>query len=746
MTNNLNTLMSNAPFGLVVFEYVNSLRVIYVNNRIIEYTNISEYDCLNTDKLCSFFLEYTNDIKRILNENINKSFIKYISQFHASFEISMYKESDMRVACMIKENTQSFLYQHALYSTAPSFNEIYYINLKDNYYKMVYPFNVLEDGSFSKLVDKIMSKKIHKDFIEEIKYFLSITGIKSFLKLSKTTEIKFKALNNENKYEWFNAQYTIVDITNDEIDSFTLSIKSIDKIQRQELKKQKALEEALREAKGANIAKTTFLSNMSHDIRTPLNVILGMTNIAKINIDDKGRLEDALGKIESTGKHLLTLINEVLDVSKIESGKIELSNVEFSLLDLMSDTLNIVQGIINNKNQKLFFDARNVYDEALIGDKIRIQQILINIITNASKYTPDGGKIEVIINQDKIDNKFSKYSFVIKDNGIGMSKEFIEKIYEPFSREKDSRVNKIEGTGLGLTIALSLIKLMNGAINVESEINVGTTVYIDIPLKISENAIEYNKYPNEKVLVIDSTLLKASILASELNELEVEAKYVTNHNDALSILKNEEFSLVMLDYSIADIDGIEFAQEIKDLYPNLPVVLITSYDQAILNNEAYKSGIKYSMSRPIFKSNLSSTLNKVLNTNMANTLKFNIHALIAEDNELNLEILLEFLSMLDVTCDSAKNGQEAYELYLENNSKYDLILLDVEMPILNGIETAKLIRNSDISNSNDIPIFAITANAYSSDVEKIINCGMNEHLAKPISLESLTNILLKWFN
>ncbi|MGM9968764.1 MAG: response regulator [Anaeroplasma sp.] len=747
----LDIHIGNAPFGYMQFVVDgDEIKLIYVNQRVCDYTGFTKEECMCDGKI--EILQHERIIEAIRDvalDNIQMNMNVYVSQFHKDFDVCMYSFKKGIAVVSIKDNTKNFLFQNALYSTAPIFEEIFFINLRDDYFRKVYPFDNGLDGKFSELIKKRFDDDlIHKDHINDVKAVLVIDGIYEQLKTKEFIECKYKRLSSNGTYEWYILCITPINQMNGDFESVTLSTRCIDANEIKEIEKQNKLQEALKEAKSASIAKTTFLSTMSHDIRTPLNVILGMVNIAKKYITDLPRLENALDKIETSGKHLLTLVNEVLDMSKIESGKIEIAALDFSMPNLMTDTLNLLEGIVLSKKQNIYFDASNVIHENVIGDQNRLQQILINIIGNASKYTKPGGTIYVSISEKELDRpNYSLFTFIVKDTGIGMSKEYIEKIFEPFSREEDSRVSKIEGTGLGMSIALNLIKLMDGKINIESKQGVGTIVKIDIPIKIQDNPVELFKFTNESVLIVNGEELTGQAIKAMLEDLCAKTDCVNTCKAAMEYIENNNYSLVIIDCYMPEMNGLEFAKDLKRRFPSLNLMLIADYNKCSIREKALDLGINSVLTKPIFKSQLSKALNNIFKENKnENPTILNLNALLVEDNDLNVEIAVEFLKQLGVKCDIAKNGVEGLEMFKNSNiNEYDCIFMDIEMPIMNGIIATQKIRSLTRADATNIPIFAMTANAFSSDVRMVKENGMTEHISKPISFSAIVKVLNKWF-
>ncbi len=543
-------------------------------------------------------------------------------------------------------------------------------------------------------------------------------------------------------------------------------LKRLEKKQYDILKeKNEQLELAIEEADKASKAKSTFLANMSHDIRTPLNGIMGMTTIAIANIHNNEKVRDCLKNITRSSKHLLSLINDILDMSKIESGKLELNNDDFYLPEFMENLIGIIQQLVQNKQQSLSVSMSNVEHEYLIGDVLRINQVLINILSNAVKFTPAGGKISIHLNELPSNREeYARLRFICTDNGMGMSEEFKNRIFETFSRETDLKIDKIEGTGLGMTITKNIIDLMNGEIEVESSKGKGSTFVVTLDFQIKENAKEqweYETLKGMKILVVDDDKNASENAVYELNDLGMIAECV--YPGAVAIQKfvdakktGNEYKAVILDWKMPDMSGLELAKAIRKHSSNIPIIITSAYDWAEIQEEAKSAGITGYVSKPLFKSSLYHKI-KQLSQDVGHDFKeqeketstfdfTNRRILLVEDNVLNTEIAKELLSFTGAVIDCAFDGQAGVEKFIHSEEYYyDIILMDIQMPVLDGYEATKQIRK--IENRGDaltVPIIAMTANAFAEDIREAKAAGMNEHIAKPLDFEMLKAIMQKW--
>ena len=530
-----------------------------------------------------------------------------------------------------------------------------------------------------------------------------------------------------------------------------------------EIESHKALKEAYRAAENANCAKTEFLSNMSHDIRTPMNAIVGLTAIAGANIESQDRVIECLGKITKSSRHLLGLINEVLDMARIESGRMSLAEEDFSLPELVDNLLTLTKPAIDEHKHQLEVHVEHIEHEAVCGDSLRIQQVFVNLMSNAVKYTPDGGNITLTIKEKP--NGFSElgcYEFSIEDNGIGMTPEFQKIMFEPFSRADDHRTTKVQGTGLGMAIARNIVNLMNGDIQVESAPNKGTKITVTVYLKLQENEKEQEKELLDlPVLVVDDDKTCCESTVATLQEIGIAGEWVLTGKEAVERCAarhktGRDYFAVILDWKMPEMDGIATARRIRECVgEDVTIIILTSFDFSEIEEEARAVGVNAFMAKPLFRSRLTATLRQFTSgkkeKNARNYLedfaKENYagkRILLVEDNELNREIATEIIGMTGVTIDSAENGKIAVEKVMEAPEKwYDLIFMDIQMPIMNGYEATAAIR-SLAGSRGKVPIIAMTANAFAEDVQLAKNTGMNEHIAKPLDLNKLNDVLKQW--
>lgn len=563
---------------------------------------------------------------------------------------------------------------------------------------------------------------------------------------------------------WIRATVVLAETTGDGRPKRALYVaQDVTESKYKEEQEQQALREACEAANHANEAKSEFMSRMSHDIRTPMNAIIGMTAIAGRYLDDQERVADCLGKITVSSKHLLSLINEILDMSKIESGKIDLAEEEINLSDLFGNLVTMIRPSIEEKKHNLDVRITNVEHEHVIGDSMRLQQIFMNILGNAVKYTPPGGNIEIEISE-KSSNTFgyARYEFIFEDNGIGMSREFQQKLFEPFSRAEDSRVSKIEGTGLGMTIARNIARMMNGDITVESEPGKGTRFVVMLSFKLMNITVpDTERLVDLPVLVVDDDETASQMTCLILENIGMKGEYVLSGKEAVKRVwehheAKQDYFAVILDWKMPDMDGVETAKAIrKKVGPDVPIIILSAYDWSGIEEEARRAGVNGFISKPLFKSRLIYLFNQIVGTDQAGEMHktesignldlTGKRILLVEDNELNREIAEEIIGQTGVSLESAENGQEALERFEKmGENYYDLIFMDIQMPVMNGYEAAAAIRKLPRTDAATIPIIAMTANAFAEDIRKSKIAGMNEHLTKPLDIEQLMRCLEKW--
>ena len=528
-----------------------------------------------------------------------------------------------------------------------------------------------------------------------------------------------------------------------------------------------AMEEAVNAAQSANRAKSAFLSNMSHDIRTPMNAIIGYTTLAVSNIDNTEKVRDYLSKILSSGNHLLSLINDVLDMSRNESGKIHLEETEVNLSDVLHDLKTIVSGQIHAKQMDLYMDVMDVTDEDVFCDKTRLNQVLLNLLSNAVKFTPSGGMVSVRLRQLRgAPEGKGLYEIRVKDNGIGMSQEFAQRIFEPFERERTSTVSRIQGTGLGMAITKNIIDMMGGTIELHTEQNKGSEFIIRLALRLqaAHRTVEkITELEGLKALVVDDDFNTCDSVTKMLVKVGMRSEWTLSGKEAVlrarqSVEIGDAFHAYIIDWRLPDMNGIEVTRQIRSLGDDTPIIILTAYDWTDIEVEAKAAGVTAFCAKPMFMSDLRDTLMNALGKHQtgnegvlpelrAGTDFRGRHLLLVEDNELNREIAWEILGKYGFQIDSAENGAEAVEKVARSRpGTYDLVIMDIQMPVMDGYEATQRIRALEEPALANIPILAMTANAFDEDRKAALRCGMNGFFSKPIQLEEVVQTLQSVFD
>ncbi|MCI2048555.1 MAG: response regulator [Lachnospiraceae bacterium] len=506
---------------------------------------------------------------------------------------------------------------------------------------------------------------------------------------------------------------------------------------------------SLKEATQASKAKSDFLSSMSHDIRTPMNAIVGMTAIARRSIEEPEQVKDCLNKIDLASRHLLTLINDILDISRVESGKLRLNPEKFPLPKAMQSLINMMYPDIREKHLVFSVYTENIFAEDLIADELRISQIWINILSNAIKYTEAGGKVSVLLREEAAENDKIRLIYQVTDTGIGMSQEFLKTIFDAFTRATDSRINEIQGTGLGMTITKRMTDLMGGNIEVKSELGKGSVFTVTLPLERAKDAETEVKLPPLSLLISDSDPEILREAAVTLREMGAAAETVCSYTDTVSMIREKQEKAQPFDTVIVNADLFDGADQtalrtLREAAGDKTKILLASYDYSSLSEEQIRAGIDGRIVMPYFRSVLDNALNSFdrkaedAASEPVNKTYSGINILVAEDNDLNWEIINRLLSFYGISSSRAQNGQECVDILAEaDKNQYLLILMDIQMPVMNGYEAAEKIRSMRDIGKASIPIIAMTADAFQEDVERCRKAGMNGHIAKPINIDTV---------
>lgn len=649
---------------------------------------------------------------------------------------------------------------------------VYYVNLDENEFQIVNMGDQLrgevaeiakQAHTFTDTIRQYIHLFIKEEYREKIENMCEREAILDRFRTEKDFTVRYEVKPNEQNQEYFDMHF--VDVSADDNEHvMVLGFRCVDEVEREEIAQKRALQEAYEVANRANHAKSDFLSKMSHDIRTPMNAIIGMTAIAGAHLDEKERVRDALGKISSSSRHLLDLINEVLDMSKIESGKIDLNENEFKLPELLGNLLTMVQPQIKEHGHKLQVRILDMEHEDVVGDSLRIQQVFVNIMGNAVKYTPDNGNIRLTVREKPSDRRLiGCYEFVFEDDGIGMSEEYLNHIFEPFSRAEDDRTNKIHGTGLGMTIAQSIVHMMDGDIHVESEEGKGSKFTITIYLKLQEvKELNLADMAGLPVLIAGDDQDFCGDAAKMLEEAGLDSEWVSTGQEAVERVgraheEGQDFYAVILDWQMQGMDSIDTSKEMKkQLGSDVPIRILASYDWSDVEMDARAAGFDAFLTKPVFKSDFVRIFHKLHGEEakeddtpgLEDSTEYDFtgkRALLVEDNELNREIATEILKTIGLLVEDAVTGKDAVDKFSDSDVEYyDIIFMDVQMPVMNGYDATSAIRSLDRTDARNVPIVAMTANAFAEDVRAAKSAGMNEHLAKPLDVAKLIEVLGKY--
>ncbi len=659
----------------------------------------------------------------------------------------------------LKSKDKQILYRDELFSTLSVNVDDVFLMLNADDMRVDYLSPNIE-----KLVgipEKQTRENIHSlDCLVQDENTVRVIDILPDIKPGQQTELDREYVHQKtNEVRWFHVVALCRDIKGEKKYIVVLSDRTKEK------KINQALEDAVNAAESANRAKSTFLSNMSHDIRTPMNAIIGFATLLSANTRDEDKVKDYVAKILSSSNHLLSLINDVLDMSRIESGKIHLEETEVNLSDILHDLRTIISGQINAKQLELYMDTLDVVNENVYCDKVRLNQVLLNLLSNAVKFTPPGGTVSVRVTQlESRSEEMGLYEFRVKDTGIGMSKEFAERIFNPFERERTSTVSKIQGTGLGMSIAKNIIDIMGGTIEVRTEQDKGTEFIIRLEMRLqneTKHDLRIQSLEGLKALVVDDDFDTCDSVSRMLLRVGMRSEWTLSGKEAVLRAKqalaiDDAFRAYIIDWRLPDMNGIEVTRRIRALDDNTPIIILTAYDWTDIEVEAREAGVTAFCSKPMFMSDLRETLLTALGEqeakqNTAPTVEVENfkgkHILLVEDNELNREIAHEILSEYGFIVDTAENGREAVDKVSSSKpGEYDLLLMDIQMPVMNGYEATKSIRSLKNTELSAVPIVAMTANAFDEDRRAASECGMNGFISKPINMEEVIEVLRSVFS
>ena len=618
-----------------------------------------------------------------------------------------------------------------------------------------------EEHNYAPILEQYIRSRVHPEDRQDLSLALSLDMVKAGLAADGEYKGSYRISDNGEVHHF---QYTYLRISDNNYGhgGFILAgFRNIDEVIREEQEQKNVLAEALAQAQYANNAKTTFLNNMSHDIRTPMNAIIGFTSLAVTHIDNKEQIRDYLSKIMTSGNHLLSLINDVLDMSRIESGKVKIEEKETSLPEIMHDLKTIVQSDVKAKQLEFYIDTLDVANETIICDKLRLNQVLLNILSNAMKYTKPGGMVSVrVIQTAEAFEGCASYEFKVKDTGIGMSREFLKHVFEPFEREQTSTVSGIQGTGLGLAITKNIVDMMGGEITVESEEGKGSEFTVNFRFRVAEGSPESQRVEqlaDLRALVVDDDVNTCVSVSKMLSAIGMRPDWTTLGNEAVirtefAIEQNEPYSAYIIDWLMPDMNGIELVRRIRRVIGDMtPIIILTAYDWTDIEEEAREAGVTAFCSKPLFLSELRSALAAPYtdkesaaesDTSESEPRFDGVRILLVEDNELNQEIAQTILEAAGFIIDTADDGSVAVEMMKEKPADtYNVILMDVQMPIMNGYQATRAIRALDDPVKAAIPIVAMTANAFEEDRKEAMDSGMNGYVPKPINIEQLMSTL-----
>ena len=606
------------------------------------------------------------------------------------------------------------------------------------------------------IVGNYTRDRVHPEDKEGFLNHMSVEELKEAFATEVNTDYSYRVLVDE-EVHYYNAHIVRISGEGEQL-RLVAGFRNIDALIKEQEENRKILEDALNAAQHANRAKTTFLNSMSHDIRTPMNAIIGFTSLAATHIDNKELVKQYLGKIQVSSNHLLSLINDVLDMSRIESGKVKIVEKDVHLPDILHDLRTIVQSDIKANQLDFFIDTMDVETEDIICDKLRLNQVLLNIVSNAIKFTGPGGHITVkIIQNAGAPEGYAAFTFIIKDTGIGMSQEFLEHIFEPFTRAQTATVSGIQGSGLGMAITKNIVDMMDGTIKVNSEEGVGSEFIVDFTFKKSGNQTVYGPIPElegASALVADDDMDCCISVCKMLTEIGMRPEWTSSGREAVvrtqyACDRNDPFAVYIVDWLMPDMNGVETVRRIRRIIgEQKPIIVLTSYDWGDIEAEAREAGVTHFVSKPIFMSELRSVLTQPYAIGEEPVVEEESHdftgarLLLVEDNELNREIAVEVLEEVGFEVDTAEDGSIAVEKVAESTpGQYDLILMDIQMPVMDGYEATRRIRKLENPELAQLPIIAMTANAFEEDKQLAFDAGMNGHVAKPIDLPTLMKIL-----
>ena len=621
----------------------------------------------------------------------------------------------------------------------------------------------LEQMQYSQAKDYYIRTTVAEADRERLQRDLTLKSIVANLKQKPQYNVNYLRAMDDGSERYFRIEFARVNMPGGKM-GIVCGFKDVDDEIRQDQELQQTLRDAMDAANASNVAKSNFLSSMSHDMRTPMNGIIGMTAIAATHLDDRERVADCLKKIADSSSHLLALINEVLDMNKIESGKVDLQEEDFDLPELLDSVLAMIRPQVDARGHALAIHIGDIQHEKVVGDSRRVKQILVNLLSNAIKYTPDGGRITLSMTERTSTMRdIGLFEFVIEDNGIGMKPEFMQHLFEPFSRASDSATQSQQGTGLGMAITRNIVRMMGGDIHVDSTYGLGSRFTVTIYLRLqAAEAEDHTAFADLHILVADDDPVSCESACCILNDLGMTSEWALSGRAAVDRVmtrhrQGRDFFAVIVDWKMPDMSGLETTRQIRTVVgDDVPIIIISAYDWTDIESEARRAGVSAFIGKPLFKTKFVRLFQSLVESSEAEEaskplkrleeLHFdNKRVLLAEDNPINAEIAMYALQMTGLEVDHVDNGEAALERFrMAGEGRYALIFMDIQMPRMDGYEATRAIRALDRDEARSVPIIAMTANAFEDDKQNAYNAGMNGHIAKPLNFEELSAVLQKW--
>ncbi|SIO40264.1 response regulator [Fibrobacter sp. UWB11] len=752
------TFKRNVKYSTAYSVYVDKFVSGIYKNRMLQAGSIKNIrEQLSTRK--SFETMYVN----FLNRYCEMKFVKVGDSNHPKFAALGFADKDD----ILRKEIQQ---QAVIQGLAEDFDLVCYIDavsMRENVYRCTDLFPRLfpewpQIKGFNErlgvIVEKFVSKEDYELFLKSTRRDVILENLKN----KNAYYVNFKA-DVFGHVEYWQIKFVLTATNPVQI---VAGFHSVDEETRKQKKDKEALEQALLMANSASRAKTTFLNNMSHDIRTPMNAIIGFTGLATEHIDNKEQVADYLSKISQSSEHLLSLINDVLDMSRIESGKMNITNRLESLSDIIHTLKGIVLSDVRSRKQQFVVELENVHNEMIMCDKLRLNQVLLNVVSNAIKYTPEKGAVSMNIKEVSAEPGYAIYEFLVKDNGIGMNEEFLKQIFAPFTRVNSSTVSGIQGTGLGMSITKNIVDMMGGTINIKSQEQVGTEVLMTFKFKLGEESpvsVASEQFAGLHCLIVNDRPDICKTVAAALKKENLRYDLCMSGDEALACIKkshkaNDDYRLFLIDWNMPEMKGIQITRQIRKVVGTaVPIVVLTSYDWIDIEKEAFEAGVTSFFAKPLFLSDLHCILQKFcgssgskidFETHLSEPKKYDFigrKVMLVEDNALNREISTEILEDRGVEVTAMERGDLAVEKLKYSSVKYDAILMDIQMPGIDGYEATRQIRAMKDKDISNVPIIAMTANAFDEDKRAAMDAGMNDHVAKPVDVEVLCATLAKFF-